>query len=164
MFLCRRAVGPWALGLVLLTASPAAADRVLSQKAVSMRSPGVRGDITVPYLTNGYSTLGVWQRVSPYIYSAPEVYESYSVNQPVAYVNHEWRPPYNPYYYSTLLGYQSRWTGQFYAPYQVDFGPRAYYTGARQVFNLPFYGATLGFSSLSTGAVYRPWPLPIPQP
>jgi hypothetical protein len=160
MFLSRRAVGPLALGLVLLTAGTAAADRVVSQKAVSIRSPGVRGDITVPYTTNGFSTLGVWQRVSPYIYSAPEVYESYSVNQPAAYAG----PVYNPYYYSTLQGYQSRWTGEFYSPYQLGSGPRAYYTGARPVFNLQFYGSTLGFSARSTGAVYRPWPLPIPQP
>jgi hypothetical protein len=164
MFLCRRAVGPLALGLVLLTAGTAPADRVVSQKAVTIRSPGVRGDITVPYLTTGYSTLGVWQRVSPYIYSAPEVYETYSVNLPAAYDRHEWQPVYNPYYYSTLLGYQSRWTGKFYTPFDVGYASRAYYTGARPVFNLQFYGATLGFSSRSTGAVYRPWPLPIPQP
>jgi hypothetical protein len=156
----RRAGGALALGLVLLTAGGASADRVLSQKAPSTRCPGVRRDITVPYLTNGYSNLGVWQRVGPYIYSAPETYESYSVNLPVAYTRIDWQPSYNPYYWSTLLGSQSRWTGEFHVPFATGFYSPAYYTGARQVFNLPFYGGTLGFSRRSTGAVYRPSPLP----
>jgi hypothetical protein len=156
----RRAGGPLALGLVLLIAAGASADRVPSKKAPSTRCPGVRGDITVPYTTNGYSTLGVYHGVSPYIYSAPEVYESYSVNLPAAYTRVDWQPHYNPYYGSTLFGTQSRWTGEFYVPYTTGFYAPAYYTGARPVFNLPFYGATLGFSSRSTGAVYRPSPLP----
>jgi hypothetical protein len=159
----RRAGGPLALGLVLLIAGGASADRVPSQKVLSTRNPGVRGDMTVPYTTNGYSTLGVYQGVYPYIYSAPEVYESYSVNLPVVYTRLEWRSSYNPYYMSTLLGSQSRWTGVFYVPYSTGFSSPAYYTGTRPVYNLPFYGGTLGFSSRSTGAVWRPSPLPYPR-
>ena len=156
----RRAGALLVLGSLLLICGSARADRVPSRKAASLRCPGVRGDHTVPYTTNGFSTLGVWQGVSPYIYSAPEVYESYSVNLPVASTRVEWQPKYAPYYLSTLLGKQSRWTGDFYVPYSTGFSSPAYYTGARPVFNLQFYGSTLGFSSRSTGAVYRPSPLP----
>src|SRR5262249_13638002 len=136
MSFCRRAVGPFALGLVLLTGGGASADRVLSQKVPSTRCPGGRGDITVPYTTNGFSTLGVYQRVSPYIYSAPEVFESYSyLRADNGWVNVS--PIFNPYRYGIPLGMQNRWTGDFYT-----YGSRSpmYYTGVRPVYNLPFYG------------------------
>jgi hypothetical protein len=163
MRFCRRAVGPWALGLVLLTATGAPADRVVSQKVPSMRCPGVRGDSTVPYTTNGFSTLGVYQRVSPYIYSAPEVFESYSYYVQPDNGRSDLRPGFSPYRYGIPPGIQNRWTGEFYTVDTRGFRSLTYYVGARPVFNLPFYGATLGFSSRSTGAVYQPWPLPIPR-
>lgn len=58
---------------LLALAGTAAADRVPSRKSEGLRDPGTRGDITVPYTTNGYSTLGVWQGVAPRIYSSPDV-------------------------------------------------------------------------------------------
>lgn len=61
---------------LLLLAGPAAAARVPSQKAEATRNPGVRGDITVPYLTNGRSTLGVAGGVAPIIYASPTVSDS----------------------------------------------------------------------------------------
>lgn len=73
MYRWRRAVGPLVLGLFLLTTTAIHADRVPSQKAVLPRDPGVRGDITVPYLNNGFTTLGVYQGVAPRIYAAPDV-------------------------------------------------------------------------------------------
>ena len=54
-------------------AGAAQAGRVPSQKAEGQRAPGARGDITVPYETNGYSTLGVYQGVGPIIYANPTV-------------------------------------------------------------------------------------------
>jgi hypothetical protein len=61
------------LGLSLLTAGAARADRVPSQKTFVLREPGTRGDITAPYLTDGYSTLIVNRYVAPKIYSSPIV-------------------------------------------------------------------------------------------
>ena len=69
----RWALGPLVLTLMLLTTTAVRADRVPSQKTVIPRDPGARGDITVPYLTNSYSTLGVYQGVAPRIYSSPIV-------------------------------------------------------------------------------------------
>jgi hypothetical protein len=74
------AVGPLVLGLFLLTANAVRADRVPSEKAVMPRDPGVRGDITVPYLTNGFNTLGVYQGVAPRVYSSPTVYDPRNPN------------------------------------------------------------------------------------
>ena len=67
----RWVLGPLALGLMLLTGSAARADRVPSARTVLPPSTGARTDITVPYGTNGYSTLGVWQGVGPIIYGGP---------------------------------------------------------------------------------------------
>ena len=67
----RWAAGPLVLGLLVLTAGVLRAERVPSQKTVVPRDPGTRGDITVPYLTNGYSALGVYQGVAPRIYASP---------------------------------------------------------------------------------------------
>src|SRR4051794_12425915 len=49
------------------------ADRIPSRKTVMPKSTGTRVDITVPYLTNGFSNLGVYQGVAPAIYSSPNV-------------------------------------------------------------------------------------------
>ena len=86
----RRAVGPLVLSLMLLTAAAAQADRVPSHKTVIPRDPGVRGDITVPYLTNSNSALGVYQGVAPRIYATP------IVNDPAA---PQARPVYNLIFY-----------------------------------------------------------------
>ncbi|MBY0228737.1 MAG: hypothetical protein K2W96_05600 [Gemmataceae bacterium] len=62
-----------AITLFLAAAVPALAERVPSAKAPGFRTDGVRGDITVPYLTNGRSTLGVYNGVGPLIYAAPQL-------------------------------------------------------------------------------------------
>jgi hypothetical protein len=66
-----------AVGLALLLDAGVRADyipgaRTPSSKAGSSAIPGARGDITVPYLTSGGTTLGVANGVAPVIYSAPQ--------------------------------------------------------------------------------------------
>src|SRR4051812_36347936 len=60
-----------ALGMVLALSASAEAGRVPSSKAERDYNYGARTDITVPYLTNNRSTLGVWQGVSPIITPSP---------------------------------------------------------------------------------------------
>src|SRR5947209_6131195 len=62
-----------ALGLALLLADSARAERTPSYRVPTGYAPGARGDITVPYTTNGYSTLGVYQRVQPSMVATPVV-------------------------------------------------------------------------------------------
>ena len=71
MFRWRWAPGLLALGL-LLPAGAARADRTPGTKTVQPPSTGARTDITVPYLTTGYSTL-MPGRVAPRIYASPIV-------------------------------------------------------------------------------------------
>ena len=66
----RFAAGLLVLGLSALVASTARADRVPSHKAGIPPSTGARTDITVPFLSNGNSTLGAY-RVAPRIYASP---------------------------------------------------------------------------------------------
>jgi hypothetical protein len=92
----RWAMGPLVLALMACTAGAVRADRVPSEKTVMPRDPGMRGDITVPYLTTGYSTLMTGQYVAPLIYSSPNL----GTNNPQA------RPVFNlPFYGGT------RWLG-----------------------------------------------------
>lgn len=65
----------WTAGLVAaaLMAGAARADRVPSSKAMLPPDPGARANITVPYLTNGWSNLGVWSGVAPRVYQSPIV-------------------------------------------------------------------------------------------
>jgi hypothetical protein len=62
-----------AVCLALGAASPARAERVPSTKVVTPPSTGSRVDITVPYLTNGFTTLGVYNGVAPRVYGSPIV-------------------------------------------------------------------------------------------
>jgi hypothetical protein len=62
-----------AVVVLVALAGTAQANRVPSRKAEGFRTGGARGDITIPYDTNGYSTLGVWNFVGPYIYANPVV-------------------------------------------------------------------------------------------
>ena len=63
--------GLLALGIVIALAAPARADRVPSSKANRTYNSGANPDITVPYLTNTRSTLGVAQGVAPIIIASP---------------------------------------------------------------------------------------------
>ena len=60
-----------ALGLLIALTATADAGRVPSSKADRTNNYGAPGDITVPYLTNGRSTLGVSQGVSAVIAPSP---------------------------------------------------------------------------------------------
>jgi hypothetical protein len=62
---------PIALGLLLATTDMANAARVPSVRVVTYPSTGAHHDITVPYTTNGRSTLGVYQGIGPQIVSQP---------------------------------------------------------------------------------------------
>ena len=62
-----------ALGLLIALTTYADAGRVPSSKAGRTNNPGADGDITVPYLTNGRSTLGVAQGVSAIIAPSPSL-------------------------------------------------------------------------------------------
>src|SRR5262245_30038485 len=65
----------WAGGALLLVLAvlpgSARADRVISSKTVGQPAHGARPDGRVPYLTNGYTTLGVYQGVAPAVYASP---------------------------------------------------------------------------------------------
>jgi len=73
MFRWRWAAGLLLAGLCLPTA--ARAERVPSRKVIPSTVPNVRNgnDISVPYTTNGRTTLGVYQGVAPRIYASPVV-------------------------------------------------------------------------------------------
>jgi hypothetical protein len=106
----RWAAGLLVLGLLLVPAAAARADRVPSQKTEVPRDPGVRGDITVPYLTDGRSNL----MVSGYV--APRVYASPCVNDPK---NPGVRPVYNLPFYGGVQAFGSRSEGATPRAYPV---------------------------------------------
>jgi hypothetical protein len=58
---------------VVLAAGAAHASRVPSSRTISSRNFGSRPDGMVPYTTNGFSTLGVYQGVAPRVYASPNV-------------------------------------------------------------------------------------------
>jgi hypothetical protein len=93
----RRVSGLLASSLLLLSATVGRADRVPSQKAYLPHSPGARGDITVPYLTNGSSTLGAYNLVGPRITSSPRVDDPQHPG--------EARPVYNLIFYGSRMGF-----------------------------------------------------------
>lgn len=86
-----------ALTVALALAAPAWAYRVPSRKTqlVNTAAPSRGVDITVPYLTNGPTTLGVYQGVSPRIYSSPELYPP---------SNPQVKPVFNLPFYGGRLG------------------------------------------------------------
>jgi hypothetical protein len=62
-----------ALVALAVLAGSVSAERVPSRRVPSQPTTGGRVNIFVPYTTNGTSTLGVSQGVSPFIYSGPTV-------------------------------------------------------------------------------------------
>jgi hypothetical protein len=101
------AAGLLVLGLLPLTANPVRADRVPSSKVVVPPSTGTRVDITVPYTTDGYSTLIVNQRVQPRIYSSPVVDDP---------SNPQARPVYNLPFYGGSQSYGDKSNGAVSRP------------------------------------------------
>jgi hypothetical protein len=73
------------LALLLVTAGTARADRVPSLRTASTTSPGTRPDITVPYLTTGYSTIMSGRYVGVRIYASGMVDNPYLETQPPVY-------------------------------------------------------------------------------
>lgn len=98
---------PLAALAALLFAGLARAERVPSRKTVMPPSNGARPDITVPYLTNGYTTLGVYNGVSPLIYGKPGL-GNYDTAQA--------RPVFNLIYYGSRQFYNSSNPGAFPRP------------------------------------------------
>jgi hypothetical protein len=62
-----------AMATLILLVGSASAERVPSSKALSPQPINPSHNVFVPYTTNGFSTLGVYQGVSPYIYSRPSL-------------------------------------------------------------------------------------------
>jgi hypothetical protein len=85
-----------------LAAGRADAARVPSTRVPTELNNGARGDITVPYITNGRSTLGVYQGVAPRMYSGPALGAQ---NDPMM------KPVYNIIYYGSKLGANDSNTG-----------------------------------------------------
>ena len=71
-----RSLWSLALGALLVAGALARAERVPSTKTVLPPSTGSRVDITVPFLSNGRSTLGVANGVAPKIVSDPALDET----------------------------------------------------------------------------------------
>jgi hypothetical protein len=64
--------GPLTLALLAVFAASALAERTPSVRTGGQKSTGARGDITVPYLTNGTDAFK-GAKVAPKIYSSPAV-------------------------------------------------------------------------------------------
>jgi hypothetical protein len=96
-----------ALAALLLLAGFARAERVPSRKTVLPPSSGARTDITVPYLTNGNTTLGVWNGVAPLIYGKPGLGNVDDAQS---------RPVFNLIYYGSRQNYNSSNPGAFPRP------------------------------------------------
>ena len=98
--------GPLALGMCVLAAGAARAERVPSSKAVGPAMSTSRAPVFVPYTTNGNSTLGAYH-VAPRIYSSP------TVNDPA---NPGTRPVFNLPFYGARQGYGDRSNGVVSVP------------------------------------------------
>lgn len=87
----------------LLTVSTSArAERVLSRKTQIVPSSGARVDIFTPHLTNGRSTLGVWNGVAPIIVQHPGLGTENDA---------QLRPVYNLFYYGAAKAPNSSFMG-----------------------------------------------------
>ncbi len=98
-----RAIGCLALGALTVLAGVGRAQRVPSTKTVLPPSTGARVDVTVPYLTNGRSTLGVANGVAPLIVGKPSLYPG----DP----NTTGRPTYNLPFYGAVQSFNSAFFG-----------------------------------------------------
>jgi hypothetical protein len=96
-----------ALAALLVSAGVADAERVPSARTVTLPSTGARPDFTVPYTTNGRSTLGVYNGVAPAIVS-----QSGLGNAGDASV----RQVYNLPYYGAAQSFNSSFVGAMQRP------------------------------------------------
>jgi hypothetical protein len=114
MFHWRWASGLLVLGLFLLAASESRAERVPSARVPTLPTPGARPDGRVPYTTNGYSTLGVYDGVAPRIYASPMVSDPRNVGVV---------PVYNLPFYGGVQAFGSQSNGATPRP-PVNIRPR----------------------------------------
>ena len=92
-----------ALALALILSSSAQAERVTSRKVPGPPpSTGTKPDITVPYTTNGNTTLGVYNKVEPKVYASPI---SDDPNYPQA------KPVFNLIFYGAVQSFGDRSNG-----------------------------------------------------
>jgi hypothetical protein len=96
-----------ALGALLMMTGLANAERVPSSKVATPVETGARPDITVPYITNGRSTLGVYNGVSPAIVAKPGL---------GGYQDAQVRPVYNLPYYGSQQYFNSGFFGAMDRP------------------------------------------------
>ena len=95
-------IGTLVLGLLLVAAETARADRVPMTRTEGMKSSGSRIDLTVPYTTNGRSAFGVYHGVSPRIFASP------IVDDPS---NPQSRPVYNLPFWGSVQAFGDRSNG-----------------------------------------------------
>jgi len=91
----RWAKGVLALALLAGMAAPALAGRTPMTRAEGFRSTGARVDITVPYLTTGWSAFGAYS-VAPRVYASPVADD---LRNPGG------RPAYNLPFYGARMGF-----------------------------------------------------------
>ena len=95
-----------ALALVVLSAAPVRAERTSGARVATVLNNGARGDITVPYTTDGRSTF-MNRRVEPRVYSSPTVEDR---------KNPAVRPVFNLPFYGSVLSFGDKSTGAVSKP------------------------------------------------
>jgi hypothetical protein len=92
----------WVAGVLAvgLLAAPARAERVPSTKTALPPVPGARVDITVPYLTNGFSNVGF--PVAPRIYKSPIVDDTRNPGT---------KPVFNLIFYGSVMSFGDQSNG-----------------------------------------------------
>ena len=91
-----------ALALVVLSAAPVRAERTSGARVATVLNNGARGDITVPYTTNGRSAILTGTGV------APRVYDSPIVDDPK---NPQAKPVYNLIFYGAVQAFGDKSNG-----------------------------------------------------
>jgi hypothetical protein len=100
-----------AVGLPLVLAGAARAERVPMTRTSGARSQGARPSIFVPYVTNGNSAFGVAQGVAPIIYKSPSVQDA---------TNPGARPVFNLPFYGATMSFGSASNGAVSAPKPIQ--------------------------------------------
>ena len=96
-----------ALFILTILASDVFAERTPMRRVGRVRARGARPSIFVPYVTNGRSAFGVWQGVSPRVYSAPVVRDRQ---------NPGLRPVFNLPFYGSRMSFSGRSNGAVPVP------------------------------------------------
>lgn len=99
--------GVLALGLFLVEAGSASAERVPSTRSGGQKNTGARQDSSVPYLTTGNSAFLTGRSVAPRIYASP------TVDDPK---NPQAKPVYNIIFYGSVQSFGDRSNGAMPKP------------------------------------------------